>query len=86
MIMLNKIATLIFWVLVVLAWAFDWPGVLGWLPECGVAVAAVHVLEVVYFWFAFRQRSTAVLNDVALIMVFGIFHLRRFIDGEVQQS
>ncbi|MAK92340.1 MAG: hypothetical protein CMI08_05320 [Oceanospirillaceae bacterium] len=80
--MFNKIATLIFWLLCFLAWVFDWPDVLSWLPACAVVVLGIHLLEVVYFWIAFRRKSTAPGKDSLLIMVFGIFHLRQFIDEE----
>ncbi|MDK2779458.1 MAG: DUF1145 domain-containing protein [Pseudomonadota bacterium] len=76
----GKPATLFFWLLVVLAWIFDWPDVLGWLPETGLAVLAVHGLEVLYFWVAFRGKSQAVGSDALQILIFGIFHLRRFIE------
>ncbi|MAD44515.1 MAG: hypothetical protein CMI02_06135 [Oceanospirillaceae bacterium] len=82
--MFNKFATLVFWLLVILAQVFSWPGLLSWLPACGLAVLAIHVLEVLYFWFAFRSQSHAVGKDALQILIFGIFHLRRFIDEQAE--
>ena len=78
--MFGKFSTLFFWLMVVLSWALDWPGVLSWLPTCGLVIAVVHVLEVLYFWLVFRGQSADPVRDAAMIMVFGIFHLRPFVE------
>lgn len=83
-ILLNKIATLVFWLLALLVWSQGWDGYLGWLPTIALVVAGIHVLEVLYFWFAFRKDSQNPLADAVQILVFGIFHLRRFIEMRAQ--
>lgn len=80
MLAFNKFATLMFWLAVALAFIFNWPGEAGWFREAGMVIAVIHLLEVLYFVIAFRNKSREVLKDAALIMVFGIFHLRRFVE------
>ena len=76
---MNKIATLLFWLLAIVAQVQGWQDWLGLLPTVALAVAAIHVLEVVYFWVALRDRSDNPLLDALQIFVFGIFHMQRFI-------
>ncbi len=75
---LMKTVTLVFWVLVIIAWVQEWGGLLGYLPMAGVAVAAIHVLEVLLFVTVLSKRSRNVPMDALLIMIFGVFHLQRF--------
>ncbi len=79
MIVLNKIATLLFWLLAALAWLQGWDGWLAWLPPFAVLVAAIHALEVAYFWLGLKQHSQQPGLDALQVFVFGIFHLQRFI-------
>lgn len=78
---LNKVATLLFWLLAIVAQVQGWQDWLGLLPTVALAVAAIHVLEVVYFWVALRDRSDNPLLDALQIFVFGIFHMQRFINA-----
>ena len=41
-------------------------------------MAGAHVLETAFFWFALKAKSDNPGKDAALIMVFGIFHMQRF--------
>jgi|GEM_PF-579506 len=82
----GKFSTLFFWLLCFLSWIFDWPDALAWLPACAVAVFCIHLLEVVYFWFAFRNKSVEPGRDIVMILVFGIFHLRSFIDETAEED
>ena len=75
---LMKAVTLLFWVLAITSWVQGWEGLLGYLPMVGLIVAGVHVLEVLFFWVAFRKKSSNVRLDAFLVFVFGIFHLQRF--------
>lgn len=79
MMTLNKIVTLIFWLLAVLAWVQGWQDWLGLLPTVALAVAAIHVLEVIFFWVVLKDRSSTPAADALQIFVFGIFHMQRFI-------
>lgn len=81
-IVLNKVATLVFWLLALLVWSQGWDGYLGWLPVIALVVLAIHALEMAYFWVAFRALSRQPLADALQILVFGIFHLRRFIETD----
>jgi len=78
---LNKVATLLFWLLAIVAQVQGWQDWLGLLPTVALAVAAIHVLEVVYFWVALRDRSDNPFLDALQIFVFGIFHMQRFINA-----
>lgn len=80
MIIVNKVVTLLFWLLAAIAWFQGWQGWLGWLPSIALAVAAIHVLEVAYFAIALKDRSDNVVMDALQIMVFGMFHMQRFIN------
>jgi len=82
MVMMNKIATLIFWLLAAVAWLQGWQDWLGLLPTIALAVAAIHVLEVTYFWVALKDRSSNPVADALQIFIFGIFHMQRFIKEE----
>lgn len=82
MLAFNKFATVMFWLSVALAFVFQWQNELGWFRTAGAVIAGVHVLEVLYFLLAFRNKSADVLKDAALIMVYGIFHLRIFIEEQ----
>jgi len=84
LIVLNKLATLIFWLLALLVWSQGWGGYLGWLPVMALVVLGIHALEVLYFWVAFRKDSQNPLADAVQILVFGIFHMRRFIEQRAQ--
>lgn len=79
---LNKAATVVFWLLVVVAQVQGWQGWLGLLPQVGLAVAVIHVLEVAYFWLSLKQRSSNPVADALQIFVFGIFHMKRFIEQQ----
>jgi len=82
MLAFNKFATLMFWLAVALSFVYHWPGELGWFRTAGLVIAAVHLLEVLYFLLMFRAKSTDVMKDAVLILVYGIFHLRRFVEEE----
>jgi putative membrane protein len=75
---INKAATLVFWLLALASYIMQWPGLLSYLPLAAVIVAGAHVLESVFFWFSLKSNSNNPGKDAALIMIFGIFHLQRF--------
>lgn len=77
---MNKGATVLFWLLALASYLMQWPGLLSYLPLAAVIVAAVHVLEVSFFWLSLKHNSEKPVKDAALIMLFGIFHLQRFMD------
>lgn len=75
---LNKIVTALFWLLVLVVLIGDFEGVLSWLPIIGLFVLAIHVLEIIYFWNSLKQRSQRPKVDAFYILIFGIFHLKQF--------
>lgn len=75
---MNKTITAVFWLLALASYIMQWPGLLSYLPLAALIVAAIHVLEVSFFWFSLKGNSSNPKKDAALIMVFGIFHLQRF--------
>ena len=77
-IIMNKTITAAFWLLALSSYIMQWPGLLSYLPLAAVIVAAAHVLEVSFFWFSLKDNSNNPKKDAALIMIFGIFHLQRF--------
>lgn len=79
---MNKAATLIFWLLALASYIMQWPGLLSYLPLAAVIIAAAHVLEASFFWFALKGKSENPSKDAALIMVFGIFHMQQFMAKE----
>lgn len=81
-ILLNKVVTLVFWILAIMAGVQGWGGLLGWLPTIAMVVAGIHVLEVAYFWMALKHKSSNQIADAVQIFIFGIFHMRRFIQTE----
>ena len=82
-ILLNKVVTLLFWVLSIMAAVQGWDGLLGWLPTIAMVVAGIHVLETAYFWMALKHKSANPVADAVQVFIFGIFHMRRFIQTEV---
>ncbi|WP_420588656.1 DUF1145 domain-containing protein [Bacterioplanoides sp.] len=82
MVTMNKIVTLVFWLLAAVAWVQGWQDWLGLLPTIALAVAGIHVLEVIYFWVALKDRSANPASDALQIFIFGIFHMQRFIKQE----
>ncbi|MDF1764739.1 MAG: DUF1145 domain-containing protein [Oleibacter sp.] len=78
MTILMKAVTLLFWIIAFFAWQQDWQGTLSWLPITALIIAAVHVLEVLFFVFSLRQKSNNVALDAIQIFVFGMPHLQRF--------
>lgn len=75
---MNKAATVLFWLLALASYLMQWPGLLSYLPLAALVVAGAHVLETAFFWFALKANSEKPGRDAVLIMVFGIFHLQRF--------
>ena len=75
---MNKAATVAFWLLALASYIMQWPGLLSYLPLAALMVASAHVLETAFFWFALKVNSEHTAKDAVLIMVFGIFHLQRF--------
>ena len=75
---MNKAATVVFWLLALASYIMRWPGLLSYLPLAGLVVAGAHVLETACFWLALKAKSDNPGKDAALIMVFGIFHMQRF--------
>ncbi len=75
---MNKVATVIFWLLALASYLMQWPGLLSYLPMTALIIAGAHVLETAFFWFALKDKSDAPVKDAALVMVFGIFHMQRF--------
>lgn len=75
---MNKTLTVVFWLLALAAWVLEWPGLLSYLPLAALVVAGAHVLEVLFFWFSLKDNSNSPGKDAAQIMIFGIFHLQRF--------
>lgn len=75
---MNKIATVIFWLLALASYLMQWPGLLSYLPLAALVVAGIHLLETAFFWISLKSKSNKPGKDAILIMVFGIFHLQRF--------
>lgn len=75
---MNKAITALFWLLALASYIMQWPGLLSHLPLVALVIAGAHVLETSFFWFALKDKSDNPAKDAALIMVFGIFHLQRF--------
>lgn len=75
---MNKTITAVFWLLALASYIMQWPGLLSYLPLAALIVAGIHVLEVSFFWFSLKSNSSNPKKDAGLIMVFGIFHLQRF--------
>lgn len=75
---MNKVATVLFWLLALASYIMQWPGLLSYLPLAALVVAGAHVLETAFFWFALKDNSNQPGKDALLIMVFGIFHLQAF--------
>jgi len=75
---MNKAVTVVFWLLALASYIMQWPGLLSYLPLAAVIIAGAHVLETTFFWFALKAKSDNPAKDAALIMVFGIFHMQRF--------
>lgn len=75
---MNKAATVIFWLLALASYLMQWPGLLSYLPLAAIVVAGIHVLEVMFFWISLKAKSNKPGKDATLIMVFGIFHLQKF--------
>ena len=75
---MNKVATVIFWLLALASYLMQWPGLLSYLPLGALVVAGFHVLETAFFWFSLKAKSENPGKDAALIMIFGIFHLQGF--------
>lgn len=75
---MNKVATVLFWLLALASYVMQWPGLLSYLPLAALIVAGAHVLETAFFWFSLKANSENPKKDAALIMVFGIFHLQGF--------
>jgi uncharacterized protein YhhL (DUF1145 family) len=79
---MNKAATVLFWLLALASYIMQWPGLLSYLPLAALIVAGAHVLETAFFWFSLKAKSENPTKDAALIMVFGIFHLGKFMKAE----
>jgi putative membrane protein len=79
---MNKAATVLFWLLALVSYIMQWSGLLSYLPLAAVIIAAAHVLETSFFWFALKAKSENPGKDAALIMVFGIFHMQQFMAKE----
>lgn len=75
---MNKAATVVFWLLAGASYTLQWSGLLSYLPLAAAIIAGAHVLETAFFWFALKSKSDNPVKDAALIMVFGIFHMQRF--------
>lgn len=75
---MNKAATVVFWLLALASYIMQWPGLLSYLPLAALIIAGAHVLETAFFWFSLKANSENPVKDAALIMVFGIFHMQRF--------
>lgn len=75
---MNKISTVLFWLLAMVSYVQEWTGLLSYLPLVALVVAAVHVLEVIFFWVSLKDNSDNPKKDALLIMIFGIFHLQQF--------
>lgn len=80
MTLVNKLFVLVFWLLAFFSWQQNWQDWLGMLPAVALFVAAIHVLEVLYFVLRFREKSKQPVWDSVQILVFGMFHLQRFIN------
>ncbi len=77
-IMMNKAATIVFWLLALASYILQWPGLLSYLPLAALIVAGIHVLEVAFFWLSLKNKSDNPSKDATLIMIFGIFHMQGF--------
>lgn len=75
---MNKAATLLFWLLALVSYLMQWPGLLSYLPVAALVVAGIHVLETSFFWLSLKTKSEAPAKDALLIMIFGFFHMHRF--------
>lgn len=74
----NKAVTLAFWLIAFYLWQQDVTGLLAWIPGIALIVAAVHCIEVAYFWQTQREKSRWPVMDALLVLVFGVFHLHQF--------
>lgn len=71
-------ATVAFWLLALASYIMQWPGLLSYLPLAALIVAGFHILETTFFWVSLKDKSNNPGKDAALIMVYGIFHLQKF--------
>lgn len=79
---MNKAATVVFWLLALASYIMQWPGLLSYLPLAALIIAGAHVLETSFFWFSLKSKSSNPGKDAVLIMIFGIFHMQRFMQKE----
>ncbi len=77
--LIPKAVTLIFWILVLMAWTQGWDGALGWLPGLGLLVFIAHIGEAAFFYVKFRSQSKNLVMDMIQILVFGIFHWKHYL-------
>ncbi|HBS43168.1 MAG TPA: hypothetical protein DEA26_10835 [Oceanospirillales bacterium] len=77
--LILKAVTLIFWILVLMAWMQGWEGTLGWLPAFGLIVFVAHVAEAAFFWARFREKSTNLPVDMVQVLLFGIIHWKKYL-------
>ncbi|EPG49656.1 hypothetical protein [Leptospira kirschneri] len=73
-----KIGAVLFWI-VFSALLFGFISVeshLSFLIKAvGYGTLAVHLLEIVYFWFLLRKKSNNIFLDCIQILIFGVFHM-----------
>lgn len=74
-----KIGTVLFWCLAVYLQWVSHEGLLAWVPQLVLIILAVHVIEIAVFWLLLRAKSRRPLLDAGQILVFGIFHMQKFI-------
>lgn len=76
---LLKLATLLFWYWAAYLLWNGHIGILSYVPQIALVVLGLHVLEVAAFWFIWRSKSDWPRLDALQVLVFGAFHLQKFI-------
>lgn len=83
MLLLLKIITLMFWLLAGLVW---WEGYevffLQWVPKVALVLLAIHLVEAVVFWVAFRAKSRFPRLELIMVLLFGVLHMYRYMKKE----
>ena len=73
----NKIGLVIFWLACIFNLFQPFSGLMGdILTWGGLIILIAHVAEILIFMATLRNKSTNLLSDSFLILVFGVFHLK----------
>lgn len=75
-----KVSSLLFWGLVVVH-LFQAPSeTRSFILIAGAVLLVFHGLEALLFWTRFKQYSNNPVSDALQVVVFGIFHLKPFME------